>query len=129
MGKCKRCGIIFSFQDYLLVVRGRNGGIYSFPKGCKKIGETDIECAIRECEEETGIKVDTNISYPFLKLSGNCYYLIESNSLFFVDDKNIKDKNEIDKVEWIKKEILKTLPCNKDLRRFLHYFQNKTTSL
>ena len=107
MVKCKRCGIIFYFEDYLLVVRGRNSGIYSFPKGCKKFGETDAQCAIRECEEETGIKVSSINSSSFVKLSGNCYFLVKSSSLFPVNDTNIKDKNEIDKVEWIDRENLK----------------------
>ena len=31
---------------------------YDFPKGCVEEGETDIDAAVRECFEETNIKVD-----------------------------------------------------------------------
>ncbi len=30
-------------------------GSYGFPKGHKKSGETDIDCALREIKEETGL--------------------------------------------------------------------------
>ena len=45
---------------------------YDFPKGCVEEGETDIDAAVRECFEETNIKVDKekliDCEYPYLHL-------------------------------------------------------------
>lgn len=45
------------------------GGIYDIPKGKFDLGETNIECAIRECFEESGIlfSKDDVIGSPSIK--------------------------------------------------------------
>ncbi|MCU0667378.1 MAG: NUDIX domain-containing protein [Patescibacteria group bacterium] len=48
-------GGIVIINDRLLLVR-LDSGKYAIPKGHKKAGESDAETAIREVEEETGIK-------------------------------------------------------------------------
>jgi predicted NUDIX family NTP pyrophosphohydrolase len=66
----KSCGILLYRQvthadgksewEYLLVHPGGQHNKYSawgIPKGKKEEGETDIECAIREFQEETNFKV------------------------------------------------------------------------
>jgi|7_EtaG_2_1085326.scaffolds.fasta_scaffold00265_60 8-oxo-dGTP pyrophosphatase MutT (NUDIX family) len=45
------------------------GGVYDIPKGGKLPGETDLECAKRECFEECGIKIlDREIIGPGTKI-------------------------------------------------------------
>jgi len=133
MPKLKRCGIIYTCKTeqclYLLVVRGRCGGIWSFPKGCKAPFETDEECAIRETLEETGLNVVIPKFTPSLCISGNVYFLLQTSYRLPLDVDLIKDKIEIDEVQWIGIEQLKTMNCNKDLRRFLKKSSDPFTNL
>jgi len=45
--------IIVSPDDKFLVVKGRQTGKWSFPKGHSYLEETELECALRETYEET----------------------------------------------------------------------------
>lgn len=40
-------------REYVLIMEAN--GSYGFPKGHKKSGETDLDCALREIKEETGL--------------------------------------------------------------------------
>ncbi|MCL2013919.1 MAG: NUDIX domain-containing protein [Oscillospiraceae bacterium] len=57
----KSCGAIvyrkFHGNIELLVVKHAKGEHWSFPKGHTETGETEIETAVREIREETGIDV------------------------------------------------------------------------
>lgn len=37
---------------------GQPKGVYDIPKGCKNVGADDLETAVRELKEETGIEID-----------------------------------------------------------------------
>ena len=55
MKKVKSCGfLIFKRQsrEFLLLKHSHR---YDFPKGHIETGETELECALRELEEETGL--------------------------------------------------------------------------
>ena len=56
----KSCGIILFNGDKVLILQHRGtdntGGHWDFPKGHIDNGETEVETATRELEEETGIK-------------------------------------------------------------------------
>lgn len=64
----KSCGVIlYTYKlgkRYYLLIKKDN--IYSFPKGHIEENETEKECAIRECFEETSIKP---ILQPFFRKS------------------------------------------------------------
>lgn len=72
----KRIGIAIVFHngDVLVGVRSQEtvlAGMHEFPGGKCEPGESPAECAIRECHEETGLRVDvvelfqlTRFSYP-----------------------------------------------------------------
>jgi len=49
------CGIIVFYNDLTILVKNEKN-FYSFPKGKREKGETDLETAYRELKEETGIK-------------------------------------------------------------------------
>jgi len=55
--------------------RLKKNGIYDIPKGKLNTGETNLECAKRECWEEAGILVDDShiIGYPYSD-KGLCIY-------------------------------------------------------
>lgn len=57
----KSCGAVV-FRRYhgnleLLLIRHANGGHWSFPKGHIEEGETEVQTALREVKEETGIDI------------------------------------------------------------------------
>ena len=56
----KSCGVVLFNSDKVLLLRhssisSRGGGHWDFPKGHIDDGETEIQTALRELEEETGI--------------------------------------------------------------------------
>ena len=57
----KSCGgLIYREHDgetQLLLLKHRCGGHWSFPKGHMESGETEMETALREIREETGLRV------------------------------------------------------------------------
>lgn len=73
MNYIKSCGFVaykrIENQNYYLIIKGLNGEI-GFPKGHMEIGESELQTAIRELKEETGIEVNTvsgfrrQIEYP-----------------------------------------------------------------
>jgi len=105
MSHHKRCGIILyhpTTSKYLLV-RGIESKKWGFPKGHMEWGEAEEQTAIREFEEETGLTIHA----PFdsrLRFGNNIYFLKTQ-----CEDRlpNIRDKHEIDKVQWFtQNEIL-----------------------
>lgn len=50
--------------SFLLIKRTGGGGVHSsqiaFPGGKVEVGETPVEAALRECEEETGLNISPN---------------------------------------------------------------------
>ena len=63
----KSCGALvfrrFHGNTELLLIKHANGGHWSFPKGHVESGETEIETALREIKEETGIDVIIDLSF------------------------------------------------------------------
>ena len=69
----KSCGFIVykeeNNENYYLIIKSHNGDV-GFPKGHMESGESELQTAIRELKEETGMDVDTiydfryQIEYP-----------------------------------------------------------------
>jgi bis(5'-nucleosidyl)-tetraphosphatase len=63
----KSCGALvfrrFHGNTELLLIKHANGGHWSFPKGHVESGETEVETAVREIKEETGIDVIIDTSF------------------------------------------------------------------
>jgi len=108
----KSYGIILIFrkdnhEDRFLILR-HNAGHWSFPKGHKEEGETSVEAALRELEEESGIKEiefakDTPVikeNYSFEK-NGNHYDKTNEYFIAFTKDDIVKIQNsEINEYKW-----------------------------
>ena len=68
--KEKSCGAVVYTKnkngiiEYLLI-KHKNGGHWSFPKGHMEAGETESETAVREILEETGLKVNIDHNFRF----------------------------------------------------------------
>lgn len=68
--KEKSCGAVIYTKNEIgsieyLLIKHKNGGHWSFPKGHMEAGETEIETAVREILEETGldVKIDQNFRF------------------------------------------------------------------
>lgn len=124
--RMKRCGMICVKQmfkvPHLLVVRGASSHIWSLPKGCINDGETETQCATRECYEETGLKLSLDDTHQRININHNVYFIVplEQHAKF-----KIHDRAEVDKVCWMTLQELKQVDCNKDLRSILQYPQKK----
>jgi len=63
----KSCGAIvyrkFHGNTEILLIKHINSGHWSFPKGHVEEGETEMETAVREIKEETGIDVIVDPTY------------------------------------------------------------------
>ena len=86
----------------MLVVHRPSYDDWSFPKGKAKVGESDEECAVREVEEETGLRCVLGRELPATEyVDGRGrpkrvrYWLMqpESGSLTFA--------NEVDDARWL----------------------------
>jgi 8-oxo-dGTP pyrophosphatase MutT (NUDIX family) len=108
--------ICISSNDRILLVKGKLSGKWSIPKGHMEQCETDIQCALRELREETGIiPADTYSSYK--KFSAGGYFI------FYMNDEptplsSCNYTEEIEEVGWFYVNELSTLNCNVDLSLF-----------
>jgi 8-oxo-dGTP pyrophosphatase MutT (NUDIX family) len=127
----RRGGIIFlnkntSIEDTkFLVVRGKDTGIWSFPKGRIDEDEDEEVCAIREVYEETGILIDSLKGNERIKIGRNTYFILYVDDINKYNTFNIKDTFEVDIVEWKAFSELKLLTCNKDIRAIITYPEKK----
>lgn len=60
-----------SYSDHIRTVNRPNSIIPSLPGGKQEGGETPLECAIRECYEETGVVIDPDNCIEVITLP--CY--------------------------------------------------------
>jgi len=108
--------ICISGLNTILLVRGRKSKKWSFPKGHKHRGETYIECAVRETEEEAGISLNNMIPVAYQRLSVGEYYFYD------LDDEvvtRINDTLEITEAKWMSIDEMRTESCNVDVNNFL----------
>lgn len=111
--------ILISPCDRILLVRGKLSGKWSLPKGHMEGRETDLQCALRELYEETGIT--PNVKYSFFKKFAAGGYFI-----FFMNDEPcplIQCGEEISEVGWYDVSEIKKLPCNLDLNCFSRWIK------
>ncbi len=99
MTSCVYGCICVNVKGEILLVRGRLGSKWSFPKGhLDTPTESGIDCARRELLEETGL-VAPETYEKVLELRGGTYYIfrLEENDM---KPFQIHDTREIDMVEW-----------------------------
>jgi ADP-ribose pyrophosphatase YjhB (NUDIX family) len=112
--------ICINDKGEVLLVRGRRGGKWSFPKGHVEKNETSFECAIRELKEEAGITAPKKyVSYHKLHAAYYYVFAIEGNP-----DLAVTDTNEIDLVQWWPLTKLPNDNCNVDISIFRTMMKN-----
>lgn len=95
----------------VLLVQSR-GHLWGPPKGTKELWETDIECAVREVKEETGIDVNPEYFTGQTDIRGRAvYYYLEMDSCD-VDIQNSIYDNDANGITWIDVDCLESLIKN-----------------
>lgn len=108
--------ICISPINTILLVRGRKSQKWSFPKGHKKRGETYIDCAVRETQEESGIDLEGVVPIAYHRLSVGEYYFYDLDSEVVPI---IGDTKEITEARWMTLDDMRAEPCNVDVNNFL----------
>ena len=129
MKREKSCGaLVYRFQGdqlMLLLLRHRHGGHWSFPKGHVEGDETEIQTALREIREETGLTVSlkegfrhTVEYYPKPGVRKQVvYFLGEAAS----DAKAVRQEEEISELHWVEWSQAMEAVTFKNDRNLLNY--------
>ena len=87
--------------------RKKKNAIFDIPKGGMDDGETYIECAIRECIEETGITVNrSQIILPGIEIDNIKIFPVESYEKPIIEPNPHNGIVEHDGFEWISHDVL-----------------------
>jgi bis(5'-nucleosidyl)-tetraphosphatase len=99
-----------------LLVKGRRGGKWSFPKGHREDGETNLECALRETVEETGLDLSEKTPATSYNLYAGEYFY------FAMEDEpepQPQDVGEIAEAKWVTENEMRSMRVNVDVNRYL----------
>ena len=116
----KSCGCVV-FNDHKVLVIKQLNGDYGFPKGHIDFGETEIECAMRETYEETGIKANILCDKRFL-ISYYVHNNILKEAIYFISSLSGSDKitiqeDEIEECFWIDCDKVYYILCHDNLKK------------
>jgi 8-oxo-dGTP diphosphatase len=116
--------ICVSPNKKILLVKGK-GGKWSLPKGHMEYKESDIQCALRELYEETGIKPVVSFS-SYKKLAAGGYFIFH-----FTEEPapQPRDLNEIQDAQWFELHEIYALSCNLDLNYFTRWIRKSYSSV
>lgn len=108
MTKEKSCGALVYYKNgsklQMLILKHKLGGQWSFPKGHIEGDETEVETALREVSEETGLKItlldgfrETVSYYPKPGVNKDVVYF-----LGYTDDPHtVMKEDEIGDIRWV----------------------------
>lgn len=99
----------------LLVIRGRQSGKWSFPKGHGHSTENPLEACVREVKEETGI------SLKGIKPDDELRFKVGTYFVFYLTEKPVlcpEDTKEVMDIMWVPLSRLEHLAGNMDLKTF-----------
>jgi 8-oxo-dGTP pyrophosphatase MutT (NUDIX family) len=101
-----------------VVIRGRQTGKWSFPKGHGSAYETPLEACVRELKEETGIQLKDVKPDDELRFKSGTYFVF-----YFQDRIELKpeDTKEVMESMWIPLVRLPFLIGNKDINTFCRW--------
>jgi 8-oxo-dGTP pyrophosphatase MutT (NUDIX family) len=110
--------IIVSPNNRILLIKGRKAGKWSFPKGHSELNETELDCALRETYEETGLQLNTHTFKRIVHLSTGVYFL------YYCSEYPCKpiDTNEVVETAWVTLEAIKKMKVNIDINTFLRSY-------
>ncbi len=112
----KSCGAVV-FRKYhgnteLLLIKHTMGGHWAFPKGHVEGAETEIETALREIKEETGIDVDLDPSFREVVSYSPKRDVMKDVIYFLGKAKNfdyVPQKEEVAQIKWVEINLAHSL--------------------
>lgn len=114
--------ICISPNNRILLVKGRLGQVWSFPKGHRETSDkTTLACALRELKEETGISLKGDY-IAHKKYKAGEYYIFPVTEEFRTFP---IDTREVDAAKWFTYEEICDLKKNIDVSLFCQYIQKK----
>ena len=114
--------IIVSPDRKILLVKGRKGGKWSFPKGHPEKDEEGYHCAWRETVEETGICLPPpRDKDEVLNLSKGRYFVHRLSSKPCV---SVHDFKEVNDIGWYTLREMRSLFMNIDISCFLRHYSD-----
>lgn len=111
-------GIVMNNQDAVLLIFRR--GKWDLPKGKLDAGESLEECAVREVQEETGLK-DVTLQHflitTFHTYKENNSHILKESYWYVMQASGEQElipqqEEDIQEVKWVKREQLRDLPGN-----------------
>lgn len=106
-------------QALYLLVKGRQTGIWSFPKGHAKREEDPLQTALREIQEETGLTFPNQLPYRAQRLKGGIYFYFACDPLLPLLPMKPHDAWEVEEVRWVTQKEMSELPTNSGIKDFL----------
>ena len=93
-------------EDRVLLVQSK-GHLWGPPKGTLELGEKEIDCAVREVREETGLKVNINDFSNTTRIKNRAlYFYLEMDTSPVAIQEGIEN-NDANGLTWIKIDCLK----------------------
>ncbi len=105
-------------KQYLLV-KGRHGGVWSFPKGHAKREEEPLATARRETEEETGLTFPDQQPVRHQRLKNVVYFHFECTPIHYHTTLQPTDTFEVEETRWTTLQEMDLLSLNSGVREFL----------
>ncbi len=101
---------------------------WGFPKGHRNNGESDVQCALRECAEETGIALLEICGDPYTldyEVSGRGLKIVNYYPAETQTDEVQLSKEHTD-AQWFEAvDVMKQLPHQSLIRLFKRYLKNE----
>lgn len=91
-------------ENRILLVQSK-GNLWGSPKGTLELNETEVEGAIREVKEETGLVVNPYYFTRYTKIKGRSIYYYLEKKTCDVEVQNCKSQ-DANGITWIKLECL-----------------------
>jgi len=103
----KACGTVVEEDGKILMIY-QNNGFWGFPKGHVEGDEAEVETAIRETYEETGLMLVVNnenrFEFSYDIKDKNIHKIVVLFTAKILDDSKFKKQDEeIAKIEWVDK--------------------------
>jgi len=109
--------ILITSDRKVLIIRGRKSGKWSFPKGHPEEDESELDAAIRETKEETGLLLNTWYQ-DCIQLATGIYFIYRYKEQSCIP----LDTNEVTETRWVSFETLKKMNVNIDVNTFLRKY-------